>query len=175
MRYFADQHTHKPMNKTLSLLAVLALSTVPNATAGGEGRTICVLRSRPVAIQPAPRPVYTYGANVMSPTFRPSATISGVGPFPSYYPNRILGLRVPVVYGYSSPRLHYVSPVLRNGYVGGMQNLPTNYVNIPPNFSRAPMRPAVGRPGHHGGNGNAGGAGRAGGNAGGGGHGGGGK
>jgi len=128
------------MNKTFSLLAVLALTTVPHATAGGEGRTVCVLRSRPVAIQPAPRPVVTYGANVMSPTFKPAETASGVGPFPTRYPNRLFGLRVPVVYGYSSPRVHFVSPILRNGYVGGMQNLPTNYVNILPNFSRVPTR-----------------------------------
>ena len=140
------------MNKTLSLLAVLALTTVPDATAGGEGRTVCVMRTRPVAIQPAPRPIVTFEGNVMSPTFRLSATASGVGPFPSYRPGFLLGQRIPVIYGYNNPRLHYVSPILRNGYVGGLQNLPTNYVNIPPNFTRVPTR-FVPRPhvGHHGG------------------------
>lgn len=140
------------MNKILCLLAVASLTVIPDAAAGGEGRTVCVLRSRPVAIQPVyrQRPVITYGSHVMSPTFRPSATISGVGPFPGYRPNWLYGYRVPVVYGFTNPRVHYVSPILRNGYVGGLQNLPSNYVNIPHNFSRAPMR-VVGRPGHPGG------------------------
>ena len=137
----ASNHLN-PMNKFLCLSAVLSLAVLSPALAGGEGRTVCVLRARPVAVQPAPRPVVvtTYGANVMSPTFRPSATISGVGPFPTAYQGPYW--RVPVVYGNYVQRVHYVNPCLPNGYVGGLQNLPSNYVNIPRTFTRPAPRPA---------------------------------
>ena len=131
------------MKKLLCISAALSLASLSPALAGGEGRTVCVLRARPVAVQPAPRPVVTvtYGANVMSPTFRPAAYASGVGPFPTAITG--YGWRVPVVYGNYVPRVHYVNPRLPNRYVGGLQNLPTNYVNIPPVFTRPAPRPAA--------------------------------
>jgi hypothetical protein len=151
------------MNKILSL-SVMAFLAIPlSALAGGNGRTVCVMRARPVAIQPAPRPVYySYLSSFQSmrPSYvaRPAAWGVSYGNY-YYHP------RVPVVYGHINPRLHYINPRLPNGYVGGLQNLPTNYVNIPPVFTRPVARPAPHRGGHggggaHGGGGHGGGGGR---------------
>ena len=123
------------MNKLILSAAVL-LAAASTVTAGGEGRTICVIRQRPLAISPPP-------PSVVYPVLRTESVprtgyygyVPGYG-YTGYYN------RVPVVYGYANPRLHYVDPCKPNGYPGGIQNLPTNYVNIPPVFTRVPSYPA---------------------------------
>ena len=108
-----------------------------------------VLRSRPVAIQPVPRPyVYCVRPVVTPYTYAapPAANYGyGYGEFYGYnYNPNCCWPRVPVLYGHIQPRLHYVSPCFPNGYVGGLRNLPTNVVQIPHQFGRtAPVaRPA---------------------------------
>ncbi len=145
------------MKSQLILAAAVLLSAAAPAIAGDNGRTVCVLRARPVAIQPVYRPVVRpqrvgYGSTNSNYGYGSSQGYSssygyggnygdgyaGYGYSPGYY-------RVPVVYGHVNPRLHYVAPCLPNGYVGGIRNLPTNVVQIPPTFGK----PAYGaRPVH---------------------------
>ena len=127
------------MKSKLILAAAVLLSTAAPAVAGDNGRTVCVLRARPVAIQPVYRPVvrpqvagyrsnYGYSSNYgYGGSYGPG--YAGYGYSAGYY-------RVPAVYGQINPRLHYVAPCLPNGYVGGIQNLPTNVVQIPPTFGK---------------------------------------
>ena len=131
------------MNKLLLLTAAAVLGTASIASA--QGRTVCVLRHRPVAIQPAPRPV-VYHVRRALPMHNVSRPVSYYGY--SYGYSR----RVPVVYGHINPRLHYVNPCLPNGYVGGLRNLPSNVIQIPHTFGRsAPMSHAGhGHSGHGG-------------------------
>ncbi len=144
------------MKSQLILAAVVLLSAAAPAIAGDNGRTICVLRARPVAIQPVYRPVvrtqrvgygttnsnygYGYGSSHgYSSSYGYGGSYgygyAGYGYSPGYY-------RVPAVYGQVNQRLHYVAPCLPNGYVGGLRNLPTNVVQIPPTFGK----PAYGAP-----------------------------
>ncbi len=166
------------MKKQLILAAAALIAASAPATAGDNGRTICVLRARPVAIQPVYRPAAAVAHHRIAAQPVPSfvgnygyngyaaSNYGGYSGYP-FYP------RVGVIYGNVNPRLHYVSPCRPNGYVGGIQNLPTNYVQIPPSFTRAPSyygpRPGYGGNGGNGGGGNGGGGGAPGGNGGGGG------
>ena len=162
------------MNNLTLMAAAGCLAMAPPAIANESGRTICVLRHRPAAIQPAPRPVVHHVRAA-----RPSeeAMFSArINPYYGYVPGRLStwypAWRVPAFYGTINPRLHYVSPVLPNGYVGGMRNLPTNYVQIPPTFGRTQFHSRghghMNHPGHgnghgHGGNGHGAGKGHGGG------------
>lgn len=147
------------MKKQLTLAVAALLSVAPSATAD-HGRTVCVFRARPVAIQPVHRPA----ATVHRPQFTasPATAYRGHAGY-HYHP----GYRVPVTYGHFIQRTHYVSPFRPNGYVGGLRNLPTNYVQIPPTFGRAGFHTHAGH-GHggHGGQGGHGGGGHGGGHRG---------
>ena len=118
------------MKLQLIIAAAVLLSAAAPAIAGDNGRTVCVLRARPVAIQPVYRPVVrprpsSYGTTNSNYGYG----YAGYGYSPGYY-------RVPAVYGQVNQRLHYVAPCLPNGYVGGLRNLPTNVVQIPPTFGK---------------------------------------
>ena len=125
--------------KKLILSAAMLLAAASTVTAGGEGRTICVIRQRPLAISPPPPSVVYPVLPVVRTASVPRTGYYGYAPgygYTGYYN------RVPVVYGHVNPRLHYVDPCKPNGYVGGIQNLPTNYVNIPPAFTRVQSYPS---------------------------------
>jgi hypothetical protein len=136
----AATRTHpQPMNKLVIMAAAASLAAAPSSLANDSGRTVVVLRNRPVAINPVPRPVISHVRFE-----RPSeeALFSArINPFYGYVPGRLStrflpALRVPAIYGTVNPRLHYISPIFPNGYVGGLANLPTSVVQIPPTFSR---------------------------------------
>jgi hypothetical protein len=140
------------MNKLiLFAAAALAGGILP---AAAQGRTVVVLRSRPVAINPAPRPYICCPRPIVTPyTYAaPPAANYGYG-YGEFYGRNYGGwLRVPAIYGHIQPRLHYVNPCVPNGYVGGLRNLPSNVVQIPHQFGRAPAaRPAPPAPAPHGG------------------------
>lgn len=126
------------MNKLILSAAVL-LAAASTVTAGGEGRTICVIRHRPLALCPPP-PSICYPVRPTVGTASVPRT-GNYGYVPGYAYSGYYN-RVPVAYGYANPRLHYVDPCKPNGYAAGLQNLPTNYVNIPPAFTRVPSYPA---------------------------------
>jgi hypothetical protein len=152
------------------MAAAACLVAAPSAFANGSGRTVCVLRNRPAAIQPVPR---SHHVRAVRPSEQ-AIFSARINPYYGYVPGRLStwfpGWKVPVVYGTVNPRLHYVSPILPNGYVGGLRNLPSNVVQIPPTFGK----PGFHRGGHMGGSGHShGGHGHAGGGHGGGGGGGG--
>lgn len=130
------------MNKLIVFAALLAGFV---STASAQSRTVCVIRNRPVAIHPVARPVvhrhyvaasvnassvYTSNAGHYNYGYLNHGAVGG-----SFYP------RVPAIYGYINPRLHYVSPCRPNGYVGGLQNIPSQYIQIPQNFTQAPQMP----------------------------------
>lgn len=129
------------MKKQLTLAVAALLSVAPSATAGDNGRTVCVFRARPVAIQPVHRPV----ARITRPQF--NAHSAGIHHGIPYHP----GYRVPVTYGHFVQRTHYVSPFRPNGYVGGLRNLPSSVIQIPPTFGRAGFHTHAGH--GHGGHG----------------------
>ena len=118
------------MKMQLTLAVAVLVSAAAPAAADDRGRTVCVLRARPVAIQPVYRPV--------TRITRPQTAARPVSAYSRNlcYPSNP-ALRVPVTYGQFIQRTHYVSPWMPNGYVGGIQNLPTNVVQIPPTFGRA--------------------------------------
>lgn len=118
--------------KQFLTLALVAL-TVSTATAGDRGRTVCVLRSRPVAIQPAPRIIVQAPPVVVRPAPLPVRPVYHGYHYPAYPVNYA---KVPVIYGRVNPRLHYVNPCLPNGYIGGLRNLPSNVIQIPPTFGK---------------------------------------
>ena len=140
--------------KKLIVFSLAGLSMALSATAGGHSQTVCVLRSRPVAIQPRPvhRPVQAtpstsyYSSGGHAPEYSNygySAYAASAYRYSPYY-----GYKVPVIYGYTNPRLHYVNPCIPNGYIGGLRNLPTNVVQIPPTFGK-PVNYGGPRPGPH--------------------------
>jgi len=137
------------MNKLIVFAALLAGFV---STAAAQSRTVCVLRNRPVAIHPVPRPV-VHRHCVAAPVNASSVYTSNAGHYNYGYINHgaVGGRffpRVPAVYGYINPRLHYVSPCRPNGYVGvngygiGLQNIQSHYIQIPPSFTRAPQMPS---------------------------------
>jgi len=134
------------MNKLLLFAAAALLGGLLPAAA--QSRTVCVIRNRPVAIHPAPRPYIYCVRPVVTPyTYAapPAANYGyGYGGFYNSYGQYCCWPRVPVLYGHIHPRLHYVSPCLPNGYVGGLRNIPSNVIQIPHQFGRtAPVaRPA---------------------------------
>lgn len=136
------------MNKLILFAAAAMLGGIVPAAA--QSRTVCVIRNRPVAINPAPRPIVCCVRPVATPwvlSGPPTANYGyGYGEFYGRSSNHYSGWwpRVPAIYGYIQPRLHYVSPCIPNGYVGGLRNIPSNVIQIPHQFGRtAPMaRPA---------------------------------
>lgn len=142
------------MKKQLTIAAAALLAASAPSTAGDNGRTVCVLRARPVAIQPVDRPVISRAQIAAS-----SGDVSHRIPCNP-------ALRVPVTYGQYVQRTHYVSPCMPNGYVGGLANLPTSVVQIPPSFTRAPSYYGYGGHGGNGGHGTPGGNGGHGGHGG---------
>ena len=121
--------------KNLLVIALAAAACAVPASAGDRGRTVCVLRSRPVAIQPAPRVVVSRPAPRVVSAAPQTRYYTGGGYSPGYSSCR--PYRVPVVYGTFVPRVHYVNPCLPNGYIGGLRNLPSNVIQIPPTFGRS--------------------------------------
>jgi hypothetical protein len=143
------------MKKLLTLLAAAAgiLTIAPQATANDCGRTVCVLRQGPVAINAAPRifvdaaPVrylqrpanYSYGQYGYNPwMYGSNYSAYNYGQFncnpygggACYGGNYFGGTR----YGGSYGRC------LQNGYVGGLRNLPSIVIQIPHTFGKCRSR-----------------------------------
>lgn len=115
------------MKKQLILAVAALLSATASATAGDNGRTVCVLRARPVAIQPVHRSAPSIARfRIDEPA---GSGFQGIPYDPGY--------RVPITYGQFVQRTHYVSPFMPNGYVGGLRNLPSIVIQIPPTFGKS--------------------------------------
>jgi hypothetical protein len=118
---------------TLALAALIVSTSTSTSTAGNRSHTVCVLRSRPVAIQPAPRIIAQAPPVVVRPAPLPVRPVYHGYHYPACTVNYA---KDPVIYGRVSPRLHYVNPCLPNGYIGGLSNLPSNTIQIPPTFGK---------------------------------------
>ena len=154
------------MNKLLTLAVTAAATLACAVTASADGgRTVVVLRSRPAAINPAPRVASNTSMRYRSPRYFSNHSMGNNGSG-NWWNYNNLAWR-PYSGGYRG--------YMRNGYVGGLENIPDIVIQIPerfgkPAFSRSNFvnnRPGGGWGGSHGGQGGShGGGGGGGGNGG---------
>jgi hypothetical protein len=129
---------------TLAVMAAATLAGTAPAVAQAQGRTVAVLRNRPAAINPAPRAIVTSSVRYRSP---------------QYFSNRSMGNRGWNNGGFNNLAWRHFSGgfhgrFLRNGYVGGLENIPDIVIQIPERFGRPlfPMTSGLRNRGHnHGG------------------------
>ena len=130
------------LTTNLTILALAATVATATAQSGAVGRTVAVMRTRPVAVRAVPAPTVTV---------RPALPVQGGGvaqpivrPLPGYGGGVVRTWCVPGING---------GIVCRpNGYVGGLNNLPSIYVV--PRYYDTKYRYAAGqviRPGFGGG------------------------
>jgi hypothetical protein len=154
------------MNKLLTLAVMAAATLAATPAALAQGQTVVVFRNRPAAINPAPR----VAVNSAPVRFRSPAYFNNrsMGNFGAWGNNNGLAWR-PFSGGFFG---------FRNGYVGGLENIPDIVIQIPQRFGRPPILATSGLGLHNvhngGGGGSHGGGGMGGGGGGGGSHGGGG-
>ena len=130
------------LTKYLTILALAATAATAAAQSGAVGRTVAVMRTRPVAVRAVSAPAVTV---------RPALPVQGGGvvqpivrPLPGYGGGLVQTWCVPGTNG---------GIVCRpNGYVGGLKNLPSIYV-VPRYYNTKYRYPAgqVIRPGFGGG------------------------
>lgn len=145
------------MNKllTLAVMAAATLAGTAPAMAQAQGRTVAVLRNRPVAINPAPRAtVNTSSVRYRSPRYFSNRSVGNWGG------NRGWNNR-----GFNINNLDwrvfsggFGYPFFQNGYVGGLENIPDIVIQIPERFGRPLIHATSGLRNHgHNHNGNWGG------------------
>ncbi|HWB07429.1 MAG TPA: hypothetical protein VG796_30675 [Verrucomicrobiales bacterium] len=152
------------MNKLLTLGVTAAALLAGAVPASAQGRTVVVLRNRPAAITAESRPAASNGAmRVRSSNYfaNRSPRSYGGGYYGGYHGNHYSSIYNRAYSG------GYGGPYLRNGYVGGLKNIPHIVIQIPDNFTKARINSfhhhhhisGGGRPSHGGGGGPRGGGG----------------